>query len=128
MMHEIKPTRPLHANEDGRAWGAVGRSAHRVVTGVLPPIAGPGTGDAFTDRTFVWRTGMRRITAALIAVLAIAGPTLPAQEREPAGQSARRGPLPPELLREIADIYNAPGTLRVAGSLDIAPERTVTGD
>lgn len=71
---------------------------------------------------------MRRIAAVLITLLGVVAPALPAQEREAERTSTRREPLPPELLREIGDLYNAPGTLRVAGSLEIAPERTITGD
>jgi len=71
---------------------------------------------------------MRRIAAVLITVLSLVAPALPAQVREPERTSTRREPFPPELLREIGDLYNAPGTMRVAGSLEIAPERTITGD
>ena len=71
---------------------------------------------------------MRRLTAVLIAVLAVAAPVLPAQERPDERATPRREPLPPALLREVAEFYNARGTLRVAGSLEVAPERTITGD
>ena len=71
---------------------------------------------------------MRRLAAVLIGVFGIVGAQVSAQEREPERASTRREALPQELLREIGDLYNAPGTLRVAGSLDIAPERTITGD
>src|SRR5688572_22086421 len=75
-----------------------------------------------------WRVGMRRLTAVLIAALAVAAPVLPAQERADERATPRREPLPPALLREVAEFYNARGTLRVAGSLEVAPERTITGD
>jgi hypothetical protein len=71
---------------------------------------------------------MRRIAAVAIVLMNFIAPALGAQERESEPQLARRDPFPPELLREIADLYNAPGTLRVAGSLEVAPERTLTGD
>ena len=71
---------------------------------------------------------MGRMTAVCIALLVLATPVLPAQEREEDRASARREALPPELLREVADFHNARGTLRVAGSLEVAPERTITGD
>lgn len=71
---------------------------------------------------------MRRLAVFLIATLGLFASALHAQEREGDRVLARREPFPPELLREIADLYNAPATLRVAGSLDVAAERTLTGD
>lgn len=70
---------------------------------------------------------MQRMAAVLMILMGTFAAALPAQEREDE-RVVRREPLPPELLREIGDLYNAAGTMRVAGSLEIAPERTITGD
>ena len=71
---------------------------------------------------------MRHLVVVLSVMLGVVAPALPAQERDAERAGTRRDPYPPQLLREIGDLYNAPGTMRVAGSLEIAPERTVTGD
>jgi hypothetical protein len=71
---------------------------------------------------------MSRMAAVLITSLALCAPIAQAQERDPERAPARREPLPANLLREIGDLYNAPGTLRVAGSLEIGADRTIAGD
>jgi hypothetical protein len=71
---------------------------------------------------------MVRMMAVLVMALVAAAPVVLAQERETERAATGREPLPPEVLREISDLYNAAGTLRVAGSLTVGPERTVTGD
>jgi len=75
---------------------------------------------------------MRQLVARTVAVAMIVGLAssvpMSAQEPDTSRATSRREPLPADVAREIADLYNAPGTLRVAGSLEIAAERTVTGD
>ena len=84
---------------------------------------------------------MRRISTALIATaVAIVLPAL-AGAQQP--DSTRRDTpdtlaavdtvtddrfLPREVAREVAALYEAPGTLRVSGSFDIVSGREVTGD
>jgi hypothetical protein len=71
---------------------------------------------------------MRHLAVVLSVLLGVVTPALHAQERDAERAGTLRTPYPAQLLREIGDLYNAPGTMRVAGSLEIAPERTVTGD
>ncbi len=71
---------------------------------------------------------MRHLGIVLVLLLGATAPSLAAQDRDAERTATRRNPFPAELLREIGDLYNAPGTMRVAGSLEIAAERTVTGD
>ncbi len=71
---------------------------------------------------------MQRMAAVFLILIGTLATALPAQQREDDRAAGRREPLPPELLREIGDLYNAVGTMRVAGSLEIAPDRTITGD
>ena len=71
---------------------------------------------------------MRHLAVVLSVMLGVVAPGVSAQERDAERAGTRRNPYPPELLREIGDLYNAPGTMRVAGSLEIARERTITGD
>jgi Omp85 superfamily domain len=76
------------------------------------------------------------LLAAAAAVVLLAPATLPAQvpDTTAARDSAvsdtlpDESGLPREVAREVVDIYNAAGTLRVDGQLDIAPEREVDGD
>ena len=71
---------------------------------------------------------MRQL-AVLIAVLGLlASAPLGAQEPDTARIDVSRTAISQELAREIADWYNAPGTLRVSGSMDIGREQTITGD
>ena len=72
---------------------------------------------------------MRQLAALLLVIigLAVARPAS-AQETDSARFQSGRDVLPVELVREIAEWYNAPGTVRVAGSLEVARERTITGD
>lgn len=73
-------------------------------------------------------------TIALL-LLPLLAPALPAQEPD----STRRDTiardveldertLPREIARRVTDVFNAPGTLRVSGSLDVAADRTIDGD
>lgn len=73
---------------------------------------------------------MRRMTlVSVVSILALGGLSgiVHGQEREQRRQ-ARRDPLPPEVIREIADIYNDPRTTRVEGRLEVAENRTIAGD
>ena len=82
-------------------------------------------------------TTLVRAMLIAAALLAAAPPRAGAQQPD----SARRADstraahdtldvrmLPREIAREVLDRYNAPGTLRVAGSLDIVAGREVEGD
>lgn len=73
---------------------------------------------------------MRSLALAVLVLAGVAAPgaTGGAQDPDTLRASARREPLSAELAREIADLYNAPGTVRASGSLEIATGRTVTGD
>ena len=70
-----------------------------------------------------------RWLAILAAVLGLVAPTpLSAQDPDTVRAAGEREGISPELAREIADWYNAPGTLRVSGSIEIGRERTIPGD
>jgi hypothetical protein len=45
-----------------------------------------------------------------------------------AEQQSPPGAAPDAVLREVADIYNSPGTIRTSGSYDIPAEREISGD
>ena len=71
---------------------------------------------------------MRQIAAVTLIIGLAASAPMTAQEPDTSRATIRREPLSAEVVREIAALYNAPGTMRVSGSLEIAAERTVTGD
>ena len=74
--------------------------------------------------------GYMRLTAlvpVVLGMLAAARP-LAGQDPDTARVTTRREALSPELAHEIAALYNAPGTIRVGGTLEIAAERTISGD
>ena len=71
---------------------------------------------------------MRRMIACTLLLGLLPGGALAAQDADTLRAVSGWEPLSAELVREIADLYNAPGTVRVSGSLEVAAERTVTGD
>ena len=71
---------------------------------------------------------MRQLGVRIVVLCLAAGVPLGAQDPDSARVGTGRDAISKELAREIADWYNAPGTLRVSGSLEIGRERTVNGD
>ena len=72
---------------------------------------------------------MRQLGALFVVIIGLAaGLPLAAQETDSSRFQSGRDVLPAELVREVAEWYNAPGTVRVSGSLEVASERTITGD
>lgn len=71
---------------------------------------------------------MQQMRVLLVVLWLAAGAPLGAQDPDTARIETGRDAISRELAREIADWYNAPGTLRVSGSLEIGRERTVNGD
>jgi hypothetical protein len=65
-------------------------------------------------------------TLAAVAAPPRAGAQQPA--RDTTAATPIRGALPEAVQREATDIFNAPATLRVAGSLDVPQNRVVEGD
>lgn len=76
------------------------------------------------------RRGALAFTARAILSLAVAATAAAAQERESAVRDTVLDPraLPREIANEVIDLFNAPGTLRSTGRLDIAAGREVRGD
>jgi hypothetical protein len=77
---------------------------------------------------------MKRSLVACLLALLVASPNsaaLSAQERDiPRRDTTTSGvhSLPRDVAQEVTDLYNAPATLRVSGSLDVAAEREIRGD
>jgi hypothetical protein len=72
------------------------------------------------------RTVMLAVALPLLLPLALG-----AQERDTTARAdsvTDESELPREVAREAVDLFNAPGTLRVNGSLDIVAAQEVTGD
>lgn len=67
-----------------------------------------------------------RFTSLAIVVLLLPA-TLTAQARD-TSQVSQPSQLPAAVVREVVDTYNAPGTLRAIGSLEIAAGREIVGD
>lgn len=103
----------------------------------LPRLA-PLPGPAAPRRRALPATALAALV--VLAALAAALPTpAGAQQRDTTrADSARRSPdqdtvpdelsLPREVAREVVELFNAPGTLRANGSLEIAEDREVRGD
>src|SRR5215204_2568502 len=103
----------------------------------LPRLA-PQPGPAAPRRRALPATAFAALV--VLAALAAALPTpAGAQQRDTTrADSARRSPdqdtvpdelsLPREVAREVVELFNAPGTLRANGSLEIAEDREVRGD
>lgn len=71
---------------------------------------------------------MRQIAVLILVLGLAAGAPLAAQDPDTARIATGRDAITRELAREIAEWYNSPGTVRVAGSMEVARERTITGD
>ena len=64
------------------------------------------------------RNAFKPCTLALLAVSLLAAPPISAQQR---GRSS-------SAMSGAMNLYNAPGTMRVSGTFDVAAEREITGD
>jgi hypothetical protein len=72
---------------------------------------------------------MNRILVACLAGALAAAPALVVGGRPLAAQERESGPsLPRAVAREVVDLYNAAGTMRVTGALDVASDRDIDGD
>jgi hypothetical protein len=69
------------------------------------------------------RAILRAVGLTLVAVSA-AG----AQERRDSISNRDARALPREVAREVTDLFNAPGTVRSTGSLEIAADKEISGD
>jgi hypothetical protein len=73
---------------------------------------------------------MRRLILACAAAALLPATPLDAQQRQPERRDSvldEHG-LPREVAREVVELFNAPATLRVSGSLNIDSARDVQGD
>lgn len=85
-------------------------------------------------RSFVARA-LGTIHVLLCAPLAIAGASAGATvlaahvvAAQPTRREADEPSLPRDVAREVADLYNAPGTTRANGPFDVPADRTIGGD
>lgn len=121
-------TRPLERTGGERLPALAARKL--LTSWMFDVAAGSGTGSASARVIRLKERGRmhRFIVASLLAVV-LAG-SARAQEPDSAkGDTVLDARvLPREIAREVTELFNAAGTLRVSGSLDIVREREVRGD
>ena len=68
------------------------------------------------------------IAATIAALLPFAAAAQQPDTAPPGADTVHESALPREVVREVTSLYNAPGTLRVSGSMDVAAGREIGGD
>ena len=71
----------------------------------------------------------RLIVVSIVSMISLFAGSLVVDAQERAGRRpGRRDPLPPDVVREIASVWNDPRTTRVDGRLEVPEDRTINGD